>query len=95
MTPRTLETDVASFMVPVLLCLQNHGRQRIHVQHPRQFHPLHHRGYVKYTKEHGAVASRTEQADSKSGLLYKAIDDFDGFYACPVDKGAAPVSTAH
>ena len=34
-----------------------------------------------------------EQADTKSGLLYKATDDFDGFYACPVDKRAAPVCT--
>jgi phosphoserine aminotransferase len=43
-------------------------------------------GVIKYTKEHGAVASRTEQGNSMSGLLYKAIDYFDGFYACSVDK---------
>jgi phosphoserine aminotransferase len=50
-------------------------------------------GYLQYTSEHGAVAYRMEQADTKSGLLYKATDDFDGFYTCPVDERAAPVCT--
>jgi len=42
--------------------------------------------YLKYTKKVGGVAYWAEQSDKKSGMIYKAIDDSDGFYACPVDK---------
>merc|ERR1712113_1116845 len=27
-----------------------------------------------------------EMSDKKSGMIYKAIDDSDGFYSCPVEK---------
>merc|ERR1719345_393771 len=42
--------------------------------------------YLKYTVKMGGVAYWAEQSDKKSGMLYNAIDDSDGFYSCPVDK---------
>mmetsp|Transcript_116352 Transcript_116352/g.329137 ORF Transcript_116352/g.329137 Transcript_116352/m.329137 type:complete len:369 (-) Transcript_116352:173-1279(-) len=44
--------------------------------------------YLKYTKKVGGVAHWGEQSDKKSGMIYKAIDDSDGFYACPVERSA-------
>merc|ERR1739848_964378 len=34
----------------------------------------------------GGVAYWEEQSKKKSEMLYKAIDESDGFYACPVEK---------
>lgn len=44
--------------------------------------------YLKYTKKVGGVAHWEEQSAKKSGMLYGAIDDSDGFYQCPVEAGA-------
>merc|ERR1712048_224480 len=42
--------------------------------------------YLKYTKEKGGLSYWAEQSDRKSGLLYRAIDESDGFYVAPVQK---------
>jgi len=34
------------------------------------------------------VAHWSEQSDKKAGMIYKAIDDSDGFYSCPVEKAS-------
>merc|ERR1712187_384303 len=44
--------------------------------------------YLKYTKKVGGVAHWEELSAKKSGLLYSAIDDSDGFFQCPVEKSA-------
>jgi len=44
--------------------------------------------YLKYTKQKGGVAYWQEMSEKKAGLIYKIIDDSDGFYNCPVDKAA-------
>jgi len=41
--------------------------------------------YLQYMKEKGGVQFWDEQADKKSGAVYGAISDSDGFYSCPVD----------
>lgn len=42
--------------------------------------------YFKYTKSKGGLQYWDELADKKSGMLYDAIDNSDGFYTGPVDK---------
>merc|ERR1712176_1443714 len=42
--------------------------------------------YLKYTKKVGGLQHRAEQSDKKSGMIYKVIDESDGFYTAPVEK---------
>jgi phosphoserine aminotransferase len=42
--------------------------------------------YLKYTKKMGGVTHWAEQSDKKSGMIYKAIEESDGFYSAPVEK---------
>merc|ERR1712217_987458 len=42
--------------------------------------------YLKYTKKVGGLKYWAEKADIKSGLIYNAIDDSNGFYRAPVAK---------
>jgi len=42
--------------------------------------------YLKYTQKVGGIAHWAEQSAIKSGMIYNAIDDSNGFYACPVEK---------
>jgi len=42
--------------------------------------------YLKYTKKVGGLKYWAEKSDIKSGLIYSAIDDSDGFYRAPVAK---------
>ncbi|KAF4665986.1 Phosphoserine aminotransferase [Perkinsus olseni] len=42
--------------------------------------------YLKYTKAHGGLKHWDDLAEKKSGLLYKAIEDSNGFYNAPVEK---------
>jgi len=44
--------------------------------------------YLKYTKKVGGLAHWAELSNKKSGLIYDAISDSDGFYKCPIEKGA-------
>ena len=41
--------------------------------------------YLKYTKERGGVSYWEDLSAKKTGLLYGAIDNSNGFYAAPVD----------
>jgi len=42
--------------------------------------------YLKYTKKVGGIAHWEELSAKKAGMIYKVIDDSDGFYAAPVEK---------
>lgn len=42
--------------------------------------------YLKYTKERGGVSYWEDLSAKKTGLLYGAIDNSDGFYSAPVDR---------
>ena len=40
---------------------------------------------LKWIKEMGGASAMAERAEKKSQLLYKAMEESDGFYRCPVD----------
>merc|ERR1719189_2050175 len=44
--------------------------------------------YLKYTKQVGGLTYWAEKSNVKSQMIYNAIDDSDGFYGAPVEKGA-------
>merc|ERR1712151_88657 len=44
--------------------------------------------YLKFMKKAGGLTHWAELSDKKSGLIYNAVDDSDGFYQCPVVKSA-------
>jgi len=41
---------------------------------------------LKYTKKVGGLSYWAEQSDKKAGMIYKVIDESDGFYTAPVEK---------
>jgi phosphoserine aminotransferase len=41
---------------------------------------------LEHVKKQGGLAAVAATAAKKAGLLYRTIDDSDGFYRCPVDK---------
>merc|ERR1712050_120940 len=43
--------------------------------------------YLQYAKEHGGLQHFDALAEKRSTLLYNSIDNSDGFYSCPVEKG--------
>lgn len=43
---------------------------------------------LEWIKRHGGAAAMEKRAARKSGLLYKTIDESDGFYSSPVDPAS-------
>ena len=41
---------------------------------------------LRWMKDQGGLAAMERNAAQKSGLLYAAIDDSDGYYNCPVER---------
>jgi phosphoserine aminotransferase len=46
---------------------------------------------LKWMRDEGGVAAMERQAEEKAGRLYRAIDQSDGYYRCPVDAGSRSV----
>lgn len=41
---------------------------------------------MKWIQKSGGVKAMCENSAKKSQLLYKTIDNSDGFYSCPIDR---------
>jgi len=72
--------------LPHLLQLEDHGRERLHVQHAGLLYALRHGRVPKVHQEGGWHQALGEMSAKKSGMIYDVIDKSDGFYCCPVEK---------